>query len=1411
MNKNRYWAVLLVLLTVLMVVAPVGAQESGTEEKLQGIGFDSTPENLARMQALQDQWEADIAAGVNEASVEAADVATSAALAAADDGYVCFPTCSEIDSKMLALAGTGLSTLAGDSIEIRIAVPGTAASVEIGFFDGDGDGQWDIAQVPLDFTLYADPLGDASGTAVAGSWTSSQMADNLWHTVSVATAANALSVDGNYHYLLRVMNPDASLPGRNSFKIRTDASLSIVPQAFAFISALAKSQDIPIVYPNYPDLTTTTYDGNWTFYLQVPDDVNFLELWDGDLDYGSYDLVDNDIDDPDTLGDPFLPPWALGTAAVYEGVAVGVNGATGAPNDDNGFEPLRRSPSVNYTLYAPDGTLYANDNPSGNLEWEMLRIDTAPFDRNVMDYHAATIPAGLWRVEMTGVDIENLNAWRFAYDLVGNPESDKYRIGDYVWYDTNNNGVQDNGETGIPGVTVNLIDATGAVVDSVTTSRFGLYYFDVVPGQWTTQVAPENFTTGPLQGYAPSVEYDGEGDNAGGPDNARTQVVVDQDILTYDYGYVTGAIGDYVWLDANGNGAQDDGPDAGIANVMLTIYEDVNGNGQFDDGLDLIYTAAVDADGATGTGMTTTDDDGYYLFTKLPAGNYIVVVNPNDLPIGVTPTWDYDGIGTPNVAAVTITTGETNLDVDYGYTPAICPPDTNLVEIDFETDAMGNVLHKGQIIDNEYAAYGLTFSTNRATGLMIFDSTNPTGGDWDLGTPNQAFGGPGRSSSGDATNNDTALGKVLIISEDGDSSDPDDHAGGGKIVVTSQQPFETVAFDILDLDEGETGMAEAFDAAGTLLADESLGGLGDNSLQSRPLRATNVSKLQFALSSSGAVGSIELCIPDLPVLGTIGDRVWEDRNGDGVQDANEPGINDVTVQLVDGNGAVVKTQTTSGDGGYLFTDLATGNYTVVVVDSTLPSGLQQTYDADGLATPHQSSLVLGAGETNLVQDFGYQPSEECIPCIDGVERMTLKLTYRTSNGDRDERIRVRVDGLGGQVLYDSWDDGNSDPGLPVGAEFSFDIPSNVAKIVVTVRGDNHPNEYVKATFYPDCEMQVGDEDGNSYITFKVVSINVPLYDICPVGGGGGQALYLSSSSGGDVGFGFADEDILSTDLGNGNWAKVLDLSSKGVTKDIDAFAILPDGSGYVMSFDGWTDVPGVGGVDDSDIVKYNLGSGNFSLYFDGSDVGLSTDNEDIDALTVLANGKLIVSTLGNVDVSGVSRRDEDLLKFSPSSLGNNTSGSWSVYLDGSDVGLASSGDEDIKGVWVDEANGDIYLTTLGNFGVSGVSGDSSDVFICHAPTLGIRSGCGSFSKFWDGSSNGFYGEVVDALHVGETAVSSAGVAGPAEDIDEVEAEDADDLDVEEGDVEEVDDDDKVVDDVDAGRMTNFIFLPFVNR
>ena len=134
-----------------------------------------------------------------------------------------------------------------------------------------------------------------------------------------------------------------------------------------------------------------------------------------------------------------------------------------------------------------------------------------------------------------------------------------------------------------------------------------------------------------------------------------------------------------------------------------------------------------------------------------------------------------------------------------------------------------------------------------------------------------------------------------------------------------------------------------------------------------------------------------------------------------------------------------------------------------------------------------------------------------------------------------------------------------------------------------------------------------------------------------------------------------------------------------------------------------------------------------------------------DLVVVAPDGRLLVSTTDNVSVTGASGVDEDLLAFAPALLGATTSGTWSLYFDGSDVGLSNTSNEDINGVWIDNL-GKIYLTTLGNFSVTGASGDGSDIFVCTPGSLGSTTAC-TYGMYWDGSVNGFSGEDTDSLGI----------------------------------------------------------------
>src|SRR5262249_49945415 len=126
-------------------------------------------------------------------------------------------------------------------------------------------------------------------------------------------------------------------------------------------------------------------------------------------------------------------------------------------------------------------------------------------------------------------------------------------------------------------------------------------------------------------------------------------------------------------------------------------------------------------------------------------------------------------------------------------------------------------------------------------------------------------------------------------------------------------------------------------------------------------------------------------------LATIGDYVWEDGDGDGVQDAGESGVNGVTVNLYNASDltTIIATTTTGNNpvggapGYYQFANLEAGDY---VVEFVAPTGEMITQvdqggddtansDADHL-TGQTQTYTVDWGESNQTIDAGLlQPAK----------------------------------------------------------------------------------------------------------------------------------------------------------------------------------------------------------------------------------------------------------------------------------------------------------------------------------------------------------------------------------------------------------------------------------------------------
>ena len=591
-------------------------------------------------------------------------------------------------------------------------------------------------------------------------------------------------------------------------------------------------------------------------------------------------------------------------------------------------------------------------------------------------------------------------------------------VGDYVWFDANKDGLQDSDEPALPGITATIVDASGnPVVDAsgrpvsaVTTGADGKYTFEnLLPGDYKVSFqAPA--------GYEATVS-DAGADRAKDSNGASASVslVQGQTDDTIDFGAVgTGVIGDQLFVDVNQNGGS--APDAGdkvLPNVKVTLTWTGPG------GITRTFETTTDADGKYRfenllPGEYKVSVDPQTLLAAEPLLDVLTHSPAGDVDakkvVSADVKADKDKLAAAfNLNASVTLTGEKNqnLDQDWGFgvsadtaiRKAITTPDEQAQE-SFE------------FIPGAHVTYTLTLTNNGpgvATGVkaadklpagVVFESAagdgsyDPATGVWDLSGLTLAKGeakkvaitvvitgeGAGQLVTNvarithqdqvgdDPTNNESSasfkggfnLGGTIYRDSDASYSKSD-----------SEQRFKGVTVALL----GEDG-TPVLDANGnpmTTTTDEK-GAYQFVGLAPASYRVVIVDpdkgELAGLLPTQAYTGRGEtqaaVTITDASVQGvdfglvapaTIGDRVWNDEDGNGV-DNGEPGVPGVPVILKDASGVEVARTTTDANGNYRFTGLIPGTYTV---DIEVPAGFN--------AVTTSMTVTVGEGEENLDVDF----------------------------------------------------------------------------------------------------------------------------------------------------------------------------------------------------------------------------------------------------------------------------------------------------------------------------------------------------------------------------------------------------------------------------------------------------------
>ncbi|MCI5150158.1 MAG: hypothetical protein D3916_12340, partial [Candidatus Electrothrix sp. MAN1_4] len=632
---------------------------------------------------------------------------------------------------------------------------------------------------------------------------------------------------------------------------------------------------------------------------------------------------------PGTIGDRV---WLdENSDGVQDAGEVGISGITVLLKDSGGT-------TVDTAVTDSNGNYMFKNVASGTYT---VQVDTLPAELSglelIFDEDGTTAsPNGETSVTVTAGG-EHLTA-DFGYNWVvkddtDNPEAtDTGAIGDRIWNDADNDGVQDPNEVGIVGIEVNLWrdDNGDGIYDtsagSVTTGPDGRYIFDgLAPDSYVVEVDTTDLATA---GY--NTTPTGDPDNTFDGKTTSPVIVAPGDVfVNADFGYNINtdgnlatpesgggsAIGDTIFLDVNADGNFTAGTDQGIGGVSV-VLKDNSGN--------ILATAItlpsisvidgyIDLDGDDVTAGTDTGDAGQLLGYTIING--MVDVDGNG---------SIDSSDDGNFGGIAVIDGRLNMDGNAS------------VDVDDDGDLAGMYQFSG-LPDGNYTVK-VVDNANMLDGL---DATAfPTGGSAYEGNPNlsgsdnfdQDFGyAPVGHSVGKGLIGDT----IYLDSNDDGNFDAGegiesvtvqlyDSTGSTLLATTSTDGYGRYEFanldasatyqvhvDINTLPNGGTGLTNSIDPEGNV---------------------ANQSTINLASDPDGVNDGINTAqdfgyTADTP--NSISGTIWNDTNADGELSGETGVFSGVTVVLRDeSTGNIVATTFTDASGNYSFGNLPDDTYTV---------------------------------------------------------------------------------------------------------------------------------------------------------------------------------------------------------------------------------------------------------------------------------------------------------------------------------------------------------------------------------------------------------------------------------------------------------------------------------------------------
>ncbi len=523
----------------------------------------------------------------------------------------------------------------------------------------------------------------------------------------------------------------------------------------------------------------------------------------------------------------------------------------------------------------------------------------------------------------------------------------------YVWDDQDGDGKQDANEPALAEAAVEIIDdATGVVLQAVETNVEGEAIFDVSeidPSQRVKlkfyEKANHRFT---LKDKGSNDNIDSDASRTNGL-TAAFNLPIGERIEKWDCGlWAPGTIQSFVWDDQDGDGKQDNG-EPGFSGAQVDLLES--------DGT-LLATTTTDENGLANFSQVPADRPVKLKFYTLPNLSFTLKDRGSNNNIdsdasrtnGMTATfqankgsqsfesWDAGMWSTGTVQAYVWDDQDGDGKQDGGE-PAIAGVRVDLLESDgafietAQTDALGIATFTG-------------IPTNRRVKLQFFEKDDHRFTLKDRGSNDNIDSDASRTNGMTATFQ-PSMGNQTIQKWDAGLWSPgqvkayvwDDQDGDGK-QDAAEPAVEGVEVKLLESDGALLATGQT-DASGIVTftdvpADRpvklqfiektdhrfTLKDQGSNNNIDSDASRTNGMTATFQASKGNQ--TTESWDAGLWSPGQVEAYVWDDRDGDGKQDAGEPGIKGVSVHLLESDGTLVQTGTT-GDGGLVNFDNVPAN------------------------------------------------------------------------------------------------------------------------------------------------------------------------------------------------------------------------------------------------------------------------------------------------------------------------------------------------------------------------------------------------------------------------------------------------------------------------------------------------------